>query len=62
MCKPSEGVVPSPPLVSEPLPIKGLITDLSSDTNALQNQPSGAGALQFSTDVSPSEVVIDQVP
>ena len=33
MCKLSEGVVPTPPLISEPSPIKWLISNLSSDTN-----------------------------
>jgi hypothetical protein len=61
MCKLSEGVVPTPPLISETSPIKGLISDLSNDTNpnystsgitveivtnALQNQHSGAGLLK----------------
>ena len=61
MCKLSKEVVTTPPLSSEPPPIKGLISDLSSDTNpnyaisektveittnALQNQPSGAGLVK----------------
>jgi hypothetical protein len=59
MCKLSEGVVPTRPLISEPLPINGFISDLSSDTNpnyamsgktadnnAFQNQTSGAGLVK----------------
>ena len=58
MCKLSEGVVPTRPLITEPPPANGLISDLSSDTNpnyaisgkadnnAFQNQPSGAGLVK----------------
>ena len=58
MCKLSEGVVPTRPLISEPPTANGLISDLSSDTNpnyaisgkadnnAFQNQPSCAGLVK----------------
>uniref|UniRef100_A0A673YRT8 Uncharacterized protein n=1 Tax=Salmo trutta TaxID=8032 RepID=A0A673YRT8_SALTR len=58
MCKLSEGVVPTRPLISEPPPVTGLISDLSSDNNpnyaisgkadnnVFQNQPSGAGLVK----------------
>uniref|UniRef100_A0A673XVJ1 Uncharacterized protein n=1 Tax=Salmo trutta TaxID=8032 RepID=A0A673XVJ1_SALTR len=58
MCKLSEGVVPTRPLISEPPPVNGLISDLSSDNNpnyaisgkadnnVFQNQPSGAGLVK----------------